>query len=103
MADRGLFIGAAGQLWNVAGDGIVNAVDRAILKRGAHQHRGHRLDRRHRGPSILWLQTQAIALQHDVAVTDDEQACHIVAIHEVVHATPHAFGNIAHVDLGAAA
>ncbi|HEY0651203.1 MAG TPA: hypothetical protein VGD44_25165 [Phenylobacterium sp.] len=89
IADCHVLVGRTAQLRQVEVATIVQAADRALVERGADERRGHRLRRRKARPAGLRAAAQAVALQRDLAVLQDQEPGRPPPRHEVVDADHH--------------
>lgn len=85
LLHRHPLVGGAGQARQVLVHRLVES-QQALLHGGAHQGRGDRLDHRERGPARAFVVAQAVALQGDLAILEDQHPANAVAPHEIVDA-----------------
>ena len=88
LADADVVVGRALHLRDVGADLVVHALDVAVADRRADERRGDRLGDRERRPAPAAVEAEAVALEAQLAVVDDEQGGAALARHVVVDVEP---------------
>src|SRR4051794_6417263 len=82
MADRDAVVGAALKTWQILGDRVVNACDRAVGDRGAGERRRERLCHRKGSPAAVLIETQRVSLQKNLSVANHKEASNVAGFHK---------------------
>src|SRR5690606_32282076 len=81
LADGDSVVDGATEVWDVMAYGVLEALDVAILDRRADQRRRERLRNGEAGPAAVLIEVRSVALDADLAVVQDDEACRALIGH----------------------